>query len=110
MHNGKSVCYLTDTEHAPGRIDPDLVEFLRGADILIYDCMYTDAEFGRYRGYGHSTWEQGVRICEAAGVRQLVIFHHRPGRGDEELQAIEAEARERFPGAIVARTGLELTP
>ena len=79
--------------------------FLNGADIMIYDCMYTDAEFDHYRGYGHSTWEEGVRLCEAAGVKRLVIFHHRPGRDDEDLRQIEAEAQARFPGAIVAAHG-----
>ena len=77
---------------------------------MIYDCMYTDAEFDHYRGYGHSTWEEGVRLCEAAGVKQLVIFHHRPGRDDEDLRQMEADAQARFPGAIVGRTGLELVP
>jgi phosphoribosyl 1,2-cyclic phosphodiesterase len=107
---GNSVCYVTDTEHIPGRTDEKLHAFLSGADVLIYDCMYTDAEFDHYRGYGHSTWEEGVRLCEAAGVKRLVIFHHRPGRHDEELRKIEADAQARFPGAVVARTGLELVP
>lgn len=107
---GRSVCYITDTEHIPGVPDAAILAAIRGADIMIYDCMYTDAEFEPCRGYGHSTWEEGVRLCEAAGVRQLVIFHHRPGRTDADLQRLEAEARERFPGAVVARTGLELRP
>ena len=107
---GHSVCYLTDIEHTPGKTDEKLIGFLKDADILIYDCMYNDAEFDHYRGYGHSTWEEGVRICEAAGVKRLVIFHHRPGRNDDDLRQIEAEAQARFPGAVVARTGLELLP
>lgn len=107
---GKSVCYVTDSEHMPGRKDEKLLAFLQGADILIYDCMYTDREFAHYRGYGHSTWEEGVRLCEEAGVAQLVIFHHRPGRHDDDLRKIESEAKARFSGAVVGRTGLELTP
>ena len=107
---GKSVCYMTDTEHTPGNTDAKMVAFLKGADFMIYDCMYADSEFQHYRGYGHSTWEEGVRLCEAAGVKRLVIFHHRPGRDDEDLAKIEAEAQARFPGALVGRTGLELLP
>jgi len=107
---GHSVCYVTDIEHVGSTPDPDLTTLVRGADIMIYDCMYTDEEFDHYRGYGHSTWEEGVRLCEAAGVGRLVIFHHRPGRGDEELRAIERDAKARFPGAILGYTGLELTP
>jgi hypothetical protein len=43
-------------------------------------------------------------------VKWLVIFHHRPGRTDEDLERLEAEARASFSGAVVARTGLELIP
>ena len=87
-----------------------IVELISGADMMIYDCMYTDAEFDWCRGYGHSTWQQGVRLCEAAGVRRLVIFHHRPGRDDADLRQIEAEAQARFAGAIMAGAGLEIMP
>ncbi len=109
-HQDRSICYITDHEHIPGHPDPDLLELIKGTQILIYDCMYTDAEFGACRGYGHSTWEEGVRLCEAAGVDRLVIFHHRPGRDDDDMRRIEEQAKTRFPGAIVARTGLELRP
>lgn len=105
---GHSVCYVTDTEHLPDRLDLDLVQAVEGADVMIYDCMYSDGEYFDCIGYGHSTWQEGVKLCEAAGVGRLVIFHHRPGRDDAALRAIEAEAQARFPGAIVARTGLEL--
>jgi phosphoribosyl 1,2-cyclic phosphodiesterase len=109
-YGGRSVCYLTDTEHVPGRTDAAVLGLMRGADAAIYDCMYTDAEFGHFRGFGHSTWEEGVRLCEAAGVKRLVLFHHQITRDDAALRAIEAEAQARFPGAVVARTGLELRP
>lgn len=109
-YGGRGVCYVTDHEHVPGRPDPALLELLRDARILIYDCTYTDAEFEAWRGFGHSTWEEGVRLCEAAAVERLVLFHHRPGRRDADLRQIEAEAQARFPGAVVAYTGLELIP
>lgn len=105
---GRSACYITDTEHIPGEMDRSLVEAIRSADLMIYDCTYTDEEFKCCIGYGHSTWEEGVRLCEAAEVKRLVIFHHRPGRDDAGLKRIEAEAQARFPGALVARTGLEI--
>ena len=103
---GRSACYVTDTEHRHGERDSALVELIEGANLMIYDCMYTDDEFDRCQGYGHSTWEEGVRLCEAAGVARLVIFHHRPGRDDERLKAIESEAVARFPGSVIARSGL----
>jgi phosphoribosyl 1,2-cyclic phosphodiesterase len=104
---GRSVCYITDTEHVPGLPDAALAATIRGSDMLIYDCMFTESEFYPCRGYGHSTWEEGVRLCEAAGIGRLVLFHHRPGRDDAGLAEIEAEAQARFPGAVAARTGME---
>jgi phosphoribosyl 1,2-cyclic phosphodiesterase len=105
---GCAVCYVTDTEHLPGSPDQALLALISRADAMIYDCTYTDDEFAASRGYGHSTWEEGVRLCEAAGVERLIIFHHRPGRDDNALQEIEVAAQARFPGAIVARSGLEV--
>jgi phosphoribosyl 1,2-cyclic phosphodiesterase len=74
---GRSACYITDHEHMPGHRDESLIATIRGADVMIYDCMYTDAEFSACQGYGHSTWEEGVRLCEAADVKRLVIFQRR---------------------------------
>lgn len=105
---GAVVCYITDTEHVPGAASAAVLGLIQDADIVIYDAMYSDLEFAAYKGYGHSTWQEGVRLCEAAGARQLVIFHHKHERDDVGLQLLESEAQARFPGAIVARTGLEL--
>jgi phosphoribosyl 1,2-cyclic phosphodiesterase len=109
-HAGRAVCYITDTEHIPGSPDSTVLDLIAGADIVIYDAMYTDAEFNQFRGFGHSTWEEGVRLCEAAGAKRLVLFHHQITRDDDALRALEADAKARFPGAIAARTGLELVP
>ena len=107
---GRSICYITDTEHRPGRLDAGIIAAINGSDILIYDCSYTDAEYACCVGYGHSTWQEGVKLCEAAGVAQLVLFHHNPGRDDAALRVIERDAQARFKGAVVARTGLVVTP
>jgi phosphoribosyl 1,2-cyclic phosphodiesterase len=66
---GRSVVYATDTEHdASGRIDRQLLELARGADVLIYDAQYTVDEYAGKRGWGHSTAEEGARLAEAAGI------------------------------------------
>ncbi|NEO26540.1 MAG: MBL fold metallo-hydrolase, partial [Kamptonema sp. SIO4C4] len=74
--------YCTDTEHFPDRIDENVLHLARNADIFIYDAMYTDEEYHNPKspkvGWGHSTWQEGVKIADAAGVRQLVILHHEP--------------------------------
>jgi phosphoribosyl 1,2-cyclic phosphodiesterase len=106
---GRSVVYATDTEHDPGgALDGELLELARGADVLIYDAQYTAAEYPARRGWGHSTPDEGARLAEAAGVGQLVLFHHDPGHDDWELAGIEAATRGLFAQTLAAREGLTL--
>jgi len=106
---GKSVAYATDTEHDPDTPpDANVLRLAKGADILIYDASYTDEEFLLHRGWGHSTWQEGVRLADRAGVGRLVLFHHAPSRTDAELDAIGAAANARRPGTLTACEGLEL--
>jgi phosphoribosyl 1,2-cyclic phosphodiesterase len=107
---GRAICYVTDTEHVPGRRDAAIVALARGADLLIYDCTYSDASFAARIGWGHSTWEEGARLCDAAGVARLAIFHHDPDHDDATMDGIAAAAAAARPGTVVARDGMTLTP
>ena len=107
---GKSICYVTDTEHVPGRPDESVLGLIDKADIVIYDSTYTDDEFVAHLGWGHSTWQEGLRLAEAAGVKRLVIFHHDPAHDDAFMDKIAAEAERRRPGTVVATEGLILRP
>ncbi|MDA0654278.1 MAG: MBL fold metallo-hydrolase [Proteobacteria bacterium] len=104
--DGASVCYVTDTEHTPGRPDENILALIEGADLVIYDSTYTDAEFPKFVGWGHSTWQEGVRLCQAANARQLAIFHHDPSHDDSFMVELEAEARRVWNGTLVAREQL----
>lgn len=104
--DGRAICYVTDTEHDPETPNTAILTLIRDADIVIYDATYTDVEFPTYRGFGHSTWQEGVRLADAAGATTLVIFHHEPGRTDAELDAIAREAETLRAGTAVAREGL----
>lgn len=106
---GESVCYVTDTEHRPGKLDSNIVELIRGASLVIYDSTYTDQEFFRFAGWGHSTWQQGVRLCQAAEAAQLAIFHHDPDHDDVFMDRIAEEAHDLWAGAFVAQEGQQLT-
>lgn len=106
-HGGRAIVYATDTEHF-ACVDPTLRKLAAGADILIYDAQYTPDEYPTKVGWGHSTWQAGAELARAAGVPQLVLFHHDPNRTDAQLAAIEAEARAQLPGTIAAREGVVL--
>ena len=109
-YGGHSICYVTDTEHVIGKPDQNVLKLIDGADIVIYDCTYTDAEFGPKIGWGHSTWQEGVRLCKMANVSQLAIFHHDPDHDDDFMSQLERVARQEWSGAIVAREQMIVTP
>ena len=101
--SGKSLCYVTDTEHLPGYPDENILGLIEGADLVIYDCTYTDAEFPNFVGWGHSTWQEGVRLCQAANAKRLAIFHHDPSHDDIFMEDLEAEAQRVWDRTLVAR-------
>ncbi len=109
-YDGRSICYITDTEHVIGAPDRNILGLIQGADLVIYDATYTDDEYPTYAGFGHSTWQEGVRLADAAAVKTLVIFHHEPSHDDDRMDAIAAEAEAMRPGTVVAREGMVLTP
>ncbi len=95
VRNGNSaLAYLPDNELVGGHYDMpsgwyrSLCEFLDGVDVLVHDAMFTDEEYRRYAGWGHSTFRDAVRLAEDAGVRRLLLFHHSPERTDAELDGI----------------------
>jgi phosphoribosyl 1,2-cyclic phosphodiesterase len=110
-HEGHAIVYATDLEHPADAPPPALVELAAGADVLIYDAMYTPEEYAGVtgpsrRGWGHGTFEGGAAVAEAAGVRNLCLFHHDPSHDDGFMDALAARARRRFRGTSVAREGM----
>ncbi|MEE9911312.1 MAG: MBL fold metallo-hydrolase [Deltaproteobacteria bacterium] len=91
---GRSFVFLTDNElgvqHEGGLPYDDYLEFSRGADLLIHDAEYRDAEYPKRRGWGHSTIEQAVGLALDAGVKQLGLFHHNQDRLDAEIDDMVA--------------------
>ncbi|MFN2564836.1 MAG: MBL fold metallo-hydrolase [Gemmatimonadaceae bacterium] len=102
-----ALVYISDNELGPGatydtRADwrRDLVDFVRGACVLVHDTTYTAEEYARHRGWGHSTYEDAVELALDGDVETLVLFHHKPERTDDEVDQRLAECR-----ALVDRRG-----
>jgi phosphoribosyl 1,2-cyclic phosphodiesterase len=112
-YQGRSVVYATDTEHY-SIPDPKLVALAKGADVLIYDTMYTPEEYAGETGgmpktgWGHSHIDAGVALSRAAGVTRYVLFHHDPTQTDAMVREKERRARELFPESLCAYEGLSL--
>lgn len=113
----RSVVYATDLELAEGThgaVFKGLADLAKGADVLIFDAMYTPEEYeggaGRMarKGWGHSTFEMGAAVAEAAGVAQLALFHHDPAHDDAFLDGLLTRARARFASTIMCQEGLQL--
>jgi phosphoribosyl 1,2-cyclic phosphodiesterase len=120
--NGGALVYVSDNElaeHPRYGSPPDwrkqMVEFVRGAKVLIHDSTYTTEEYDHHRGWGHSTFQDAVELGLEAGVETLVLFHHEPRRTDDMLDACLAECRAMVKArggalqVVAAAEGLTLT-
>jgi phosphoribosyl 1,2-cyclic phosphodiesterase len=109
---GCNAAYVTDTEHFNDRLDENVLRLAADADLLIYDATYTDEEYAHPDsprvGWGHSTWQEAVKVAQAAAVKRLVLFHHEPSHDDRFLDDLAEQVTERFPDALIAREGLSL--
>jgi phosphoribosyl 1,2-cyclic phosphodiesterase len=116
---GRKVTYLTDAEPVwmDNKIilDKAMVDLATGADVLIHDAQYTDAEYRSKIGWGHSPTSYVVDVALAAQVKHLVLFHHDPNRTDDQLDALVVDARQRAAASgaklevSAAYEGLEIT-
>ncbi len=109
---GHSVVYCTDTEHFPDSFDENVLRLANDADILIYDAMYTDEEYYNLKspkiGWGHSTWQEAVKISKQANVKMLVLFHHDPLHNDDFMDSVEQQTTQQFPNSVVAKEGMAI--
>ena len=101
MCEDKKVCILADCEDA-NKLDP---EISKDADLLFFDGMFDDSDIIDHKGWGHSTWQQGVEFGKKQNVKKLIITHHNPELGDHTLLAKEKEARTYNRNISFARTG-----
>ncbi len=92
----RTVVYSTDSEHRLDNRDEhdEFVKFFAKADAVIFDAMYSLAEAVSVKAdWGHSSNVVGVELCQAAGAKRLVLFHHEPVHDDKQLSRLVAETR-----------------
>jgi phosphoribosyl 1,2-cyclic phosphodiesterase len=106
---GRRLCYVTDHEHGDAGRDAALAQAVAGADLLIYDATFTEAEWPAHRGWGHSTWEAGLALKRQAGVKLLALAHHHPDRSDDDLDGMGESATRACSNVFFARQGLSLS-
>lgn len=100
---GRSLVYTPDCELTREMVLP-LTDFARDCGLLIWDANYTEADLRR--GWGHSTWEQGLSLAQAAGAARVLMTHYDRSYTDSFLQAQERLARQKSSACIFAREGM----
>lgn len=113
LDDGRSVLtYLPDHEPALGsRTFPGSprwtsgFDLAHGADVLVHDAQYDDAEYAARVGWGHSTIDHALAFARLVDARRLVAFHHDPDHDDATLDALFAGAASGGLDVTVAREG-----
>jgi ribonuclease Z len=104
---GGTVVYATDNEPGDPKLDNELRELAAGADIFINDAQYTPEQLETTRkGWGHSSWREGVKIAQQAHAKTLVLFHHDPDSTDRMVDGLLRQAREEFDSVFAASEGM----
>src|SRR5207244_7767465 len=71
-----------------------MVEFLQDCDVAILDAQYTDEEYERHVGWGHSSLSSVVLLALDANVKKVLLFHHDPSHDDDMIDRMVEQARE----------------
>jgi len=112
--NGRVVAYLSDHQQ-PGvgssDVAPSALELCAGADLVIHDAQYTDAEFATKADWGHCTIDYAIAVAAQAGAKTVALFHHDPCHDDDMLDAVAARCGEMRCGVevVIAREGLTIS-
>ena len=107
ISNGTSkVCYVTDTGHLTGEYRKGVLALIKGADMVIYDASLTCEELKGKEYWGHSTWKEGIILCQEAEAKALCLFHHSPEHDDQIMDQIVVEAQQSWNKVYVAKQGM----
>ena len=109
------IAYLCDHEPALGLSNgrwpsPDWIsgyDIAVNADLLIHDAQYTDEEYERCIGWGHSTYRHAFEFAARVGAKRIVPFHHDPSHDDEMLDRLLDHALAAFKCSCLASPGHE---
>jgi phosphoribosyl 1,2-cyclic phosphodiesterase len=108
--DGGALVLATDNEPGSPVHDRNLRDLAQDADVMVYDAQYTPEQLaGEKKGWGHSSWLEGVRIARECNVKTLILFHHDPDSDDDYVDELVMKARQEFPSTWGANEGLTIT-
>src|ERR1700738_1779838 len=105
-----TLVYATDNEPGDAKLEKSLRELAEGADIFINDAQFTPEQLATTKkGWGHSSWKEGVQVAREAGATRLGLLHHDPEATDRAVDTILRQAREEFDSVFAASEGMVIT-
>lgn len=107
-YDRRSLCYITDHEHGDVTADNLLADVVKEADLIIYDATYTEEEMNGRQGWGHSTWQAGMRLRDQSNAKLIAFAHHEPLRIDDDLDRLACAAARAGADAVFAREGMTI--
>ena len=109
-----SLAYLPDHVASAQPRRAAAIALVADVDVLVHDAQFGRCESEVAHAYGHSTVDDAIDLALDAGVGELVLFHHAPGRTDDELDDLLEVARTRTTRTALTVSlgveGRELTP
>jgi len=87
-NDNKKFCYLLDNEYEDSQ-EKNILKFCNDSHTVIWDGMFLDSELLDKKGWGHSSIEHGIMLADKINVKNFLISHHSPSRGDKELKNIQ---------------------
>jgi phosphoribosyl 1,2-cyclic phosphodiesterase len=86
---------LAEADQIAAEENSKIKDFIKDADLLVYDAQYTAEEYKSKISWGHTSMEVCVDQALEAGVKKLALFHHDPMRSDKELETLVIQMRQR---------------
>ena len=109
--SGKVFIFMTDNEldhpHTAKVPYKKHLEFVKDADVLVHDAQYKKEEMKKFKGWGHSSWQEVVSFAKKAGVKKLYLTHYDPDRNDLEVDKIIKEANKMAGDSLTVRGAIE---
>ncbi|MBD3225623.1 MAG: MBL fold metallo-hydrolase [Caldithrix sp.] len=99
--NENKIVLATDVEQYVGG-DQRLINFSKEANVLIHDAQYSEEQYKKFSGYGHSSIAMACDAAKQAQVKELLLFHHDPNNSDDYLREMEKEAQSMFTESKLA--------
>jgi ribonuclease Z len=102
---GQRFAFIMDT-----RLCDAVFTLADGADMLVCESTFADADAALARDYGHLTAGQAGRIASESGARLLVLTHFSQRYDSGDGQRLAAEAATAFGGEVVMARDLDRIP